>query len=207
MSFRPAAEREGHRAFLNRYYRHVRHVYDLSRRYYLFGRDRVLGEMLAEPWERLIEVGPGTGRNLRKLHRARPGARYGGLEASDVMLEHARKRCPWAKLQQGFAEEANLSSLLGRPPDRILFSYVLSMVQDAERALVRARQSLAPGGKVVVVDFGDLAGLPWLAGPLARFLRSFHVTAPPRRLLEAQGGELRWGPGRYFVVAELGAAS
>lgn len=207
MSSEPGAERERHRAFLNRYYRYVRHVYDVSRRYFLFGRDRVLGELLAEPWETLIEVGPGTGRNLRKLHRARPGARYGGLEASDVMLEHARRRCPWATLQQGFAEEADLTELLGRAPDRILFSYVLSMVQDQERALVRARESLAPGGKVVVVDFGDLRGMPWFAGPLERFLRSFHVTAPPSRLLEAQGGALRWGPGRYFVIAELGARS
>lgn len=204
MSREPAEARERHRAFLNRYYRHVRHVYDVSRRYYLFGRDRVLDELLEEPWESLIEVGPGTGRNLRKLHGARPGARYGGLEASDVMLEHARRRCPFATLEQGFAEEADLTSLLARRPDRILFSYVLSMVGDAERALCRARESLAPGGKVVVVDFGDLGGLPWLAGPLHRFLRSFHVAAPAPHLLEAQGGALRWGPGRYFVVAEMG---
>ena len=83
---------DAHRAFLNRYYRLTRHVYDASRRFYLLGRDRAIRDLLAHDWQRLVEIGPGTGRNLRRLHAARPTARYGGIEASDEMLAHASAR-------------------------------------------------------------------------------------------------------------------
>src|SRR5690606_7770136 len=122
---------------------------DLTRKYYLFGRDRVLRDLAGEHWQTLIEIGPGTGRNLGMLHDMRPDARLGGIEASDAMLEHARRKCPWAALEQGFAENADLEGLLGCKPDRILYSYCLSMVQDPVEALLNARRALAPGGEVV----------------------------------------------------------
>jgi S-adenosylmethionine-diacylgycerolhomoserine-N-methlytransferase len=200
-----SADREQHRQFLNRYYGHVRHVYDATRKYYLFGRDSVLDELVDEPWERLVEVGCGTGRNLRKLYARRPDARYGAIDASDEMLRHASARCPFATLRHGFAEDAELGRILDDPPDRILFSYCLSMVEDPAAALENAQRALAPDGEVVVIDFGDLESLPRLLGTgLRSFLSSFHVRPLPDGLLN--GARRRhWGPGRYFVVARLGA--
>lgn len=203
------ADRERHRRFLNRYYGEVRHLYDLTRRYYLFGRDRALAGLLDERWSSLVEIGPGTGRNLRHLHRARPAARLGGIEASDVMLAHARSRCPFAELRQGFAEDEDAPyELLGAPPDRILFSYCLSMVQDPARALDRALRALSPGGEVVIVDFSDCAGLPapLRAGFLA-FLRGFHVSPLDEGLLRDRGAGLRHGPLRYYQIARLRGAT
>lgn len=198
------ASRAEHRAFLNRYYGVSRLFYDLTRKYYLFGRDTTLRELSRDDrWQSLIEVGPGTGRNLRRLHKARPEARLGGVEASDVMLAHARARCPWALLDQGFAEDARMRELLDAPPDRILFSYCLSMVEERATALRNARRALADRGEVVVVDFGDLAGIP---GPLANafraYLRAFHVTPLDGTSL-AEASSIRWGPGRYSVFARF----
>lgn len=200
----PAVDPGAHRAFLNRYYGVSRHFYDLTRRYYLFGRDVVLRELAAESrWSTLLEIGPGTGRNLRKLHRMRPNARLGGVEASDAMLEHARARCPWASLAQGFAESADLAGPLG-PPDRVLFSYCLSMVEAREPALDNAQRSVAPGGQVVIVDFGDFASMPGWFGPrMLQWLRTFHVHPVDVGSLEARGATVRWGPGRYWFAARL----
>jgi S-adenosylmethionine-diacylgycerolhomoserine-N-methlytransferase len=199
------ASHEAHRRFLNAYYGQVRHVYDVTRKYYLFGRDVALRELAREPWRRLVEIGPGTGRNLRALHRARPDAILGGIEASDVMLAHARARCPWATLRHGFADADLVPlDLLGAPPDRVLFSYCLSMVQDPAKALDNARRALAPGGEVVVVDFADCAGLPRvLRESFARFLRSFHVTPLDEASL-GPGAAVRHGPARYYLIARLG---
>ncbi len=199
--------RAAHRAFLNAYYRNVRYVYDATRKYYLFGRDRVLHELLDEPWSTLVEVGPGTGRNLRLLCARRPRARFGGIEASDAMLDLARERCSGMRIDLGFAEDADYTALLGARPERILFSYCLSMVQDAERALQNAMRQLAPGGKVVVVDFGDMRGLPIFAGFMRRFLGAFHVEPLEPELLERHGAQLRWGPGRYYLTAVMGGGS
>jgi S-adenosylmethionine-diacylgycerolhomoserine-N-methlytransferase len=197
---------EAHRRFLNAYYGTSRHIYDVTRKYYLFGRDRALRELAKEPWETLVEIGPGTGRNLRRLHRARPEARVGGVEASDEMLEHARVRCPWASLVRGFAESADLAAVHGSPPDRILFSYCLSMVGEPRAALDRARQSLAPRGEVVVVDFADMGGMP--AAPRSAFrswLRAFHVRPLEAHLIEDGAARVSYGPMGYYAIARFAA--
>jgi S-adenosylmethionine-diacylgycerolhomoserine-N-methlytransferase len=200
--------RDEHRAFLNRYYGASRIFYDVSRRYYLFGRDHALRELARDRgWRRLAEMGPGTGRNLARLHRARPEARLGGIEASDAMLAHARARCPWASLEHGFAEDAPLRDLLGAPPDRILFSYCLSMVRDRPAAIAHARRSLADGGEVVVVDFGDLGGLPpSIARPFRAYLGAFRVEPLDAEALDG-ARSVRFGHGRYYVVATFGKTS
>ena len=194
-----------HRAFLDRYYRLTHHVYDASRKYFLFGRDAVLDRLLAAGWTTLVELGPGTGRNLDRLHRRRPGARFGGLEASEVMRAHAGRRCPWARIEPGFAEDGDIGAVLGAPPQRILISYALSMFTDRGRAIDNARRHLAPGGELWVVDFADLAGLP--PGPrraMRGFLRAFHVEVVPDELLRRhRASHIEHGRFRYFVVARF----
>jgi S-adenosylmethionine-diacylgycerolhomoserine-N-methlytransferase len=194
-----------HRAFLNRYYGVSRYFYDITRKYYLFGRDTALRELGADTrWKRLIEIGPGTGRNIVRLRRARPDAQLGGVEASDAMLLHARKRCPWAALEHGFAESASLLLPLGGRPDRILFSYCLSMVGDRAAAIANARRALAANGEVVVVDFADFRGFPEGVARIFRdYLRAFHVKPlDPATLSGATS--VRFGPGHYYVIARFG---
>lgn len=194
-----------HRAFLNRYYRWSRPIYDVTRKYYLLGRDTVLRALATESWRGLVEIGPGTGRNLVILSRLRPDARLGGVEACDEMLDHARRRLPGATLVHGFAEQADYADLLGDVGvDRVLFSYSLSMIPDREGAIARAWEALAPGGQIVVVDFADLAGLPGpAASALRRWLALFHVTPLDPSPLVARGATVRWGPGRYWLEARL----
>lgn len=201
----PLAE---HREFLNRYYGVSRWFYDLTRKYYLFGRDRLLTQLESEPWETLLEIGPGTGRNLRKLQHLRPEARFGGLEACDEMLAHARRACPWAVFSQGFAERADLRQVLGRAPDRILFSYCLSMVQEPEQALAQALRALEPGGELAIVDFSGFSGVPrQMGGALEAWLRTFHVEPLKQEMLLDFGARVERGPLDYFIIARIRARS
>jgi S-adenosylmethionine-diacylgycerolhomoserine-N-methlytransferase len=61
---------------MNRIYRHQRHVYDFTRKYYLLGRDRVIAGIDAHDGARVLEIGCGTGRNLIMAARKYPGARF-----------------------------------------------------------------------------------------------------------------------------------
>jgi S-adenosylmethionine-diacylgycerolhomoserine-N-methlytransferase len=202
-----ADAKSAHRAFLNKYYGISRHFYDLTRKYYLFGRDLILDQLLEEDWTRIVDVGVGTGRNLRILRSRRPHADYGGVDASDEMLQHTRERAPWAKLVHGFAEDVDLTQVFdGQRPDRVLFSYCLSMVSDPVAALRNARRALAPGGKVVVVDFSDLEGFPWVFRiALRKWLDAFHVQPVDGSVFREVGARTRYGFGHYFVIAELDA--
>lgn len=200
-----AEKRDEHRAFLNKYYGISRGIYDLTRRYFLLGREAAISHLRDQPWETLVEIGPGTGRNLKKLKAIRPGASFGGIEASDAMLEHARKKIPFARLVHGFAEDADIEAIFGRRPDRILFAYCLSMVQEPLLALEHCRRSLAPNGEVLVVDFGNLAGWPApLRRGLLKFIDVFHVRPLPEPELEAQAIETRHGGGRYWSLYRFG---
>src|SRR5580765_2755996 len=119
---------------MDRVYRHQRHIYDLTRKYYLLGRDQLVRELNAKPGERVVEIGCGTARNLIQIARAYPKAQLYGLDASSEMLRTAEESIARAGLQErihirhGFAE-AMTSSLFGIAGsfDHAVFSYSLSM--------------------------------------------------------------------------------
>ena len=177
-----------HRDFLNRYYGATRRVYDATRKPYLLGRDRALTMLLSEPWTSIVEVGFGTGRNLQRLRSRRPTAKYGGIDACDAMVEHARERCPWASLEHGYAEDADIEAVHGQAPDRILFSYALSMIPEPDRALDRALAALARAELGVSMGSGadvaaTAASLVIMGSSLDRVLAAFEIARRTRRVV------------------------
>lgn len=201
-------DQQVHRTFLNRYYGLSRHIYDTTRKYYLFGRDKIIQILLQEEWTTLIEIGSGTGRNLRKIQKKRQSASYGGLDASDEMLNHAKKRSTNIAFLQGFAEDAEYRNLLRAPPDRILFSYSLSMIANGRQAIEHALEQLAPGGHIYVVDFADLSGVPGgFRQALKRWLKAFHVTPLDITLFNGLNPHIEYGPLHYYVIIRLSKPS
>jgi S-adenosylmethionine-diacylgycerolhomoserine-N-methlytransferase len=168
-----------HAALMDSIYRGQRHIYDLTRKYYLFGRDKLIAGLDARPGSTVLEVGCGTGRNLAKVGRRWPGVALHGLDLSCEMLKSAGARLGGqATLALGDATDFSAPVLFGRPQfDRVILSYALSMIPDWQAALAQAAVMLAPGGSLHVVDFGDLAGLPApLRAALRAWLARFHVT-------------------------------
>lgn len=205
-----------HGVLMDRVYRHQRYIYDLTRKYYLFGRDRMIRELALKPGDRLVEVGCGTARNLVRIARRYPQAQLFGVDASHEMLKTATDNVRRAGLEKrivlayGYAE--NLSpAMFGEtnPFDACLFSYSLSMIPDWKQALTAASRNLSPGGHIHAVDFGDLEGLGRLGRALLlTWLGLFHV-APRVELLQnleqESGSSLRVLPGRYAFLITTGA--
>src|SRR5262249_61076362 len=77
-----------------------RHFYDLTRKFYLLGRDAMLAELPSAPSSRICELGCGTGRNLIRLARRRPEARLYGIDVSRAMLATAAARVRAAGLER-----------------------------------------------------------------------------------------------------------
>jgi S-adenosylmethionine-diacylgycerolhomoserine-N-methlytransferase len=184
-----AAPRSGkHAERMDRMYRYQRHIYDATRKYYLFGRDRTIAGLILQPGQSLLEVGCGTGRNLLLAHRAYPQAKLYGLDISAEMLESARANFRGTTIRPDFqvadatdfvADDFGVAGF-----DRVLISYALSMIPDWEKAIDAALASLAPNGSLHIVDFGQQEHLPrWFARFLKAWLARFHVT--PRADLHA----------------------
>lgn len=175
-------------AAMDRMYRHQRHVYDLTRKFYLIGRDRLLDRLAPNARDQLCEIGCGTARNLIRLARRHPGLRLFGVDASAEMLRTAQA----AVGRAGLAGRITLARCLAteldpvatfkldRPFDGVICSYSLSMMTDWRAALLRALLTLRPGGRLDVVDFWVDDRWPgWLRRPLLDWLALFDVIPRP----------------------------
>ena len=93
-----------HAALMDETYRHQRLFYDLTRKYYLFGRDRLISELKPKEGAHVLEVACGTGRNLQVAARKYPQCAFYGLDISAEMLTSARAKVhPRVQLAQADA--------------------------------------------------------------------------------------------------------
>jgi S-adenosylmethionine-diacylgycerolhomoserine-N-methlytransferase len=185
-----------HAELMDATYRYQRLIYDVTRRFFLLGRDHLIGNLNPGKGARILEVACGTGRNLEVILKRHPDCALYGLDISDEMLRTALEKLHMrAYLVRADACNFDASQIFGTPQfDRIILSYSVSMIPDWQAALETAARQLAPGGELHVVDFGDQAGLPrWFRTLLRRWLAKFHVTprldlpAALTRIAERQG--------------------
>jgi S-adenosylmethionine-diacylgycerolhomoserine-N-methlytransferase len=207
-----------HGALMDSVYRGQRHIYDATRKYFLFGRDRLIGELDLPEGGSVLEIACGTGRNLAVIARRWPKAELFGLDISEQMLKSAKAKLQQkAVLAQGDATDFDPVALFGRESfDRVVLSFAISMIPAWKDAISHAAKLVAPAGSLKIVDFGDLAQLPApLTTMLEAWLSRFHVT-PRTQLIAcasalAQIGELSLRAdhylGGYYSLVSMTRAS
>ena len=168
-------------------YRWQRHVYDATRPLFLPGRDRLLRGIAVPAGGAILEVGCGTGRNLRMLAPRLPGTTLCGIDVSTEMLRTATAKLP-ARLSGRIAFACRAAGKCDprepfartEPFDAIVFSYALSMMPDREAAIRGALAALASEGTIHVVDFGGFEAWPGPARTAAlAWLAAWHVHPQP----------------------------
>ncbi len=135
---------------LHNYYALHARIYDATRWTFLFGRERILHRIatVSQP-TRILEVGCGTGRNLRSMQRIFPNAEITGVDLSIDMLEIAKRKTSGVRLIQQAYNAPMVGSF-----DLVLFSYALTMFNPGwEQAIQAAKANLTPDGLLAVVDF------------------------------------------------------
>lgn len=171
---------------MDRMYRYQRYFYDLTRKYYLLGRDRLIEEMKIPEGETVLEIGCGTGRNLIILAKKYPRAKFFGLDASATMLDIAERKIRIKNidnitLRTALADDFSFDQTFGleRKFDSIFFSYSISMIPTWREAIRHALENLEPGKSFYIVDFYDQNDLPrWFRKVLQSWLKQFHVEYP-----------------------------
>ncbi len=168
---------------MDRMYRRQRYFYDLTRKYYLLGRDRLIAQMNVQAGENVLEIGCGTGRNLIILAKKHRDANFFGLDASSEMLKTAQAKTTAENLKNTMLKIALADDFhykktfnLEKPFDTIFFSYSISMIPTWKKSIANALVNLKSGGSIYIVDFYDQKERPaWFRRILKSWLKQFHV--------------------------------
>jgi S-adenosylmethionine-diacylgycerolhomoserine-N-methlytransferase len=144
----------------NRYYQLHSKIYDLTRWSFLFGRQQAVNQIILQNPKTVLEIGCGTGSNILKLAKALPNTKLFGLDASNEMLQIARKKnTPNTQWIQSYYPSPEFEKKINHSVtdfDCILFSYALTMFNPGwEDALHTAISKLSPNGTLILVDFNQ----------------------------------------------------
>jgi S-adenosylmethionine-diacylgycerolhomoserine-N-methlytransferase len=143
---------------MERYYRVHAKIYDATRWSFLFGRDALIDRVatLNNP-ARVLEIGCGTGKNMRRLAQRFPQAQIVGVDAAAAMIAVAQRNLRSHAQQVRLIHGAYVAPIGHEQPfDLVVCSYALTMINPGwEAVLDAARADLDPGGLLAVVDFHD----------------------------------------------------
>jgi ArsR family transcriptional regulator len=112
--------------------------------------DEALGE---GPFDLFVDLGTGTGRILELFGRR--ANRALGFDINHAMLAYARMKLERAGLSHAQVRHGDLHNvpLPDGSADAVVLHQVLHFLDDPAAALAEAARLLAPGGKLLVVDF------------------------------------------------------
>ena len=105
------------------------------------------------PFDLLVDLGTGTGRMLEVFA---PRFRRGiGLDLSSAMLAYARAKLERAGLTHAQVRRGDLFDLplADHSADAVIMHQVLHFLTDPQPAIREAARVLAPGGRLLIVDF------------------------------------------------------
>jgi ubiquinone/menaquinone biosynthesis C-methylase UbiE len=156
---------------VERLYRRHAPFYDATRRYLLPGRRRAIDALGVRRGDRVLDFACGTGLNVPHLDRAGAGDVV-GIDLSEAMLVRARRKHPRAQFLRADMRDVDL----GAAASRVICTYGLSLLPDPVPALQNLHRHVAPGGRLVILDFGRPPGA--LGTALAAWLSAFGVRAP-----------------------------
>jgi ubiquinone/menaquinone biosynthesis C-methylase UbiE len=168
--------------------------------------ERVLDAAQVAPRERVLDVGCGTG--ALAIAAARRVGQHGtvvGMDASPEMIDFARAKALRASAPVRFVRApAHALPFPETQFDVVLCALALHHVPEPARPQVIAelRRVLAPGGRVLIVEYGRSIGLrAWL-----RPLTLLHALRAPR-LLDEAAMALRDGGFTDVATGSLGVSS
>lgn len=140
---------------VKRYYRFHAQIYDATRWSFLFGRKAVLKMIPDLPSSpSILEIGCGTGYNIRLLENHYPDAEIVGVDLSPDMLKVAQNKTGNPERIKLLEARYGSDAFYKESFDLILLSYSLTMMnQQYDELIYKITQDMSSNGIIAVVDF------------------------------------------------------
>lgn len=126
----------------------------------------LLGALRAQPGERILDLGCGTGQLTAAI--AESGAGVLGLDASPEMIGQARQNYP--RLQFVLQDAATMS--FDAEFDAIFSNAALHWILDAEAVVINMARALKPGGRLIA-EFGGKGNILRIQEAIRRVLAGY----------------------------------
>jgi demethylmenaquinone methyltransferase/2-methoxy-6-polyprenyl-1,4-benzoquinol methylase len=154
---------------------------------FLYGRWRE--EALSNLSGKVLEVGVGTGRNL-KYYPA--NCSVIGIDNSTGMLEKARKKARGMKNVTLYPMDAEHLEFPDNSFDYVVTTFVLCTIPDPVKALKEMRRILKPSGELIALehvhsDYFSIDLIENLINPILFFLLGDHTTRNTVKNIEKAG--------------------
>jgi len=160
--------------------------YDLTANlYYLFGyrewayRRMAVKALKLQPGDAVLELACGTGINFALFQRyIGPTGRIIGVDITDAMLERAKKRVASQRWENVTLIQHDASTYQIPPKVNAVFSsYALSIFPETKRVLMNIANSLAPSGRLTLLELQIPKFWPsWIASAAVALMKPFAVT-------------------------------
>jgi len=134
-------------------------LYDSAHSYVWRYGEGILGILEAQPGERILDLGAGTGHLTARIAEA--GASVIGLDASADMVSQARELYPQIEFIHADASDFRFNE----PFDAVFSNATLHWVKSAEEAVISIAASLKRGGRFVA-EFGGRGNCKGVIGSL-----------------------------------------
>ena len=138
------------------FYKDQAYFYDLTRWTFLFGRNKLIRTLKIKKYDKILEIGSGTGSLLKSIENINSKIDLTGIDISSQMIEKASNKLKNTNLINCFFEDFEATQKY----DIIIFSYTLTIVKDEHaKTIKKAKELLKKGGKIYIVDFYDAVNL------------------------------------------------
>ncbi len=154
--------------------------YDLTRKFFLLNRKKAIELLDVQKQDKILDLACGTGLNIPLLLKNTSPGNILGIDYSEAMLEKARKK--YSKINFVKADASNYN--LFYKFDKIICTYSLSMIDNWEKTIFNAKNSLKDKGIFVILDFYKWNGIIKFFYPIFKsWLKKYDVN--PEKNLEA----------------------
>jgi phosphatidylethanolamine/phosphatidyl-N-methylethanolamine N-methyltransferase len=176
--------------------RHVKSIYSASAHLYdsiwdsvwsYEDRKKVIETLELSTGDSLLEVGIGTGNNLRLLPS---DCMITGIDFSPEMLEICKNKVQKLSLDNAALFEMDAHSMVfdDHKFDKVLSFYTLCCVEDPNRVMIEMARVCRPGGRIVIFDIirpdiPEVAAVQYIYRPIGRELGAIYLEfCPPHNI-------------------------